>query len=299
MTLYTHQASNIRKTWLLIGIFLAIIVGLGYFLAWNYQMPEILYIAVAIAVIQGGTSYWFSDKVALSMSGAKPATREEFFDLWNMTENLAITAGLPMPRLYIISDPVPNAFATGRNAKHAAIAVTTGLLERLDRTELEGVIAHEMSHIGNRDILVMSVVVVLVGIITLVVDLFMRMTLWGGGRRNSDDRGSNAIVMAIGLIAIILSPIVAMIIQFSISRRREFLADASGALLTRYPEGLASALEKISQYSGEMKKANNAMAHMYIANPFGKNSKKGFGLTKLFMTHPPVEERIARLRNSL
>lgn len=263
-------------------------------------MPEILFIAVAIAVVQAGTSYWFSDKIALSMSGAKPVTREQFFDLWTVTENLAITAGLPMPRLYVINDPAPNAFATGRNAKHAAIAVTTGLLEKLERNELEGVIAHEMSHIGNRDILVMSVVVVLVGIITLLADFFLRMSLWGGGRQSNDNRGSgNAIVMIIGIALLVLSPIIAMLIQFAISRKREFLADASGSLLTRYPEGLASALVKISQHSGEMKKANHAMAHMYIANPFGTKSKTGLSLNKLFMTHPPVEERIARLRNSV
>ena len=288
MSLYTHQSSNIRKTWFLITGFLVLVIGIGWALSYVYGAPEILYIAVVIAIFQSFSSYWFSDKIALRATGAKEATREEYFDLYNSVENLAITAGLPKPRVYVINDPVPNAFATGRNPEHSAIAVTTGLLKILDKNELEGVIAHEMSHIGNRDILVMTVVVVLVGFISLVADIFLRSMFYGGNRDNNGK--SNGVLMVIGIVLLILSPIVGALIQMAVSRKREYLADASGALLTRYPEGLASALEKISRHGGKMKKASNATAHLFISNPFGKAKK-------LFATHPPVEERIKRLRS--
>ena len=216
---------------------------------------------------------------------------EQYPELWRITENLSITAGLPMPRLHVIDDSAPNAFATGRNKDNAAVAVTTGLLSRLERSELEGVIAHELAHIGNKDILLSTVVVVLVGFIALLSDMFIRMQFWGGGRR--DNKGGVVIIL-IGIALAILTPIVATIIQLAISRKREFLADASGALLTRYPEGLARALEKISHSHDPMKKVSNATAHMYISNPFGGKAKKG--LHKLFMTHPPTEERLAALR---
>lgn len=290
MTLYTHQASNIRKTWLLMTIFLVLVIGVGYFLSYYYGSPEILYIAVAISFVQVGISYWYSDKIALSASGAKEVSRQEYFDLYTLTENLAITAGLPMPRVYVIQDPAPNAFATGRDAKHSAIAVTTGLLSVLDKNELEGVIAHEMAHIGNRDILVMTVVVVLVGLLSLISDIFLRSMIFGGGG-DRDNKGGNAL-MIIGIVLMVLSPIIGMLIQFAVSRKREYLADATGSLLTRYPEGLASALEKISRYGGKMQKANHATAHLFIANPFGKAKE-------MFSTHPPVQERIKRLRNNV
>lgn len=294
MTLYTHQSSNIRKTWLLMLGFFGVVLGLGYGLSWYYGDTAFLFFAGAIAVVQGGISYFFSDKIALSMSGAKLADKNQHLELIRLVENLAITAGIPMPRVYVIDDSVPNAFATGRNPQHAAIAVTTGLLSRLDRNELEGVIAHEMAHIGNRDILVMSVVMVLAGIITMIVDMGMRMAMFGGDRR--DERGGNPVMLVVTIVMMILAPIVGTLIQFAISRKREFLADATGALLTRYPEGLASALEKISQTPGDMKHANQAMAHMYIASPFGKDRNFGKKISGLFMTHPPVFERIARLR---
>lgn len=290
MSLYTHQSSNIRKTWLLMVGFLVLVIGLGYFLSYYFGDPAILYIAVVIALVQSVTSYWYSDKIALRATGAKEVTREEYFDLYNSVENLAITAGLPKPRVYVINDPVPNAFATGRDPKHAAIAVTTGLLKILDKNELEGVIAHEMSHIGNRDILVMTVVVVLVGFLSLVSDMFIRSTFYGRGGGDRDSK-ANGVLMVIGIVLLILSPIIGALIQMAVSRKREYLADASGALLTRYPEGLASALEKISTHSGKMQKASNATAHLFIANPFGKAKQ-------LFSTHPPVAERIKRLRNS-
>lgn len=300
-TLYTQESSNIRKTWFLVTIFLVVVIALGWFLSWCLGSPDILYIAIIFAFFQVFFSYWFSHKIVLSMTGAKEVKREEHRELWNIVENLAITAGLPMPKLYIITDSVPNAFATGRDKKHAVVAVTTGILERLDRTELEGVIAHELSHIGNKDMLVSTMVVVLVGFITLLSDMFLRAQIFGGGRGNSERSGGGQVqlvLMVVGVVLMILSPIVATLIQLSISRKREFLADASGALLTRYPEGLASALEKISDSSGKMQKANHATAHLFISNPFGSKSKSSW-LANLWATHPPIEERVKRLRGSI
>ncbi|MEZ4211258.1 MAG: M48 family metallopeptidase [Candidatus Paceibacterota bacterium] len=299
-TLYTHEDSNIRKTWLLITLFLVIVIALGWFFSYYFSSPDILYFAVIFAFFQVFFSYWFSHKIVLSMSGAREVKREEHRDLWNIVENLAITAGLPMPKLYIINDQAPNAFATGRNKKHAVVAVTTGLLERLDKTELEGVIAHELSHIGNRDMLVSTLVVVLVGFITLLSDMFLRAQIFGGNNRGNDRSGGGQvqlILVVVGIVLMILSPIIATLIQLSISRKREFLADATGALLTRYPEGLASALEKISASSVKMKKANHATAHLFISNPFGKEKSQTW-FQNLWSTHPPVEERVKRLRSS-
>lgn len=300
-SLYTHQSQNVWKTWTLMAVFFVIIIFLGWFLSQYYGSPNILYFAVLFSVAMNVASYWWSDKIVLKMSGAKPASREEFFDLYTVTENLSITAGLPMPKLFVISDSAPNAFATGRNKEHAVVCATTGLLGILNRSELEGVIAHELSHIGNRDILLSTVVVVLVGFITLLADFFMRSMRFGGGfssRRNDDSRTGQlgAILMLIGVVLTILSPLIATLMQLAISRKREFLADASGALLTRFPEGLASALQKIAEYSRPMQKANHATAHLFIANPFGRraNGRVGF-FTKIFSTHPPVEERVKAL----
>lgn len=293
-TLYTQKDHNIQKTWLLMLLFLGIIIALGWFFSVTYNAPHVLWGAIILSILMNIVSYWYSDKIALSMSGARPATREEFFDLYTVTENLSISAGLPMPKLYVIADPVPNAFATGRNPEHAAVAATTGLLQILNRTELEGVIAHELSHIGNRDILISTVAVVLVGFVSLISDFFLRASFFG--RSGDDNRGGNAIFVLIGFALALLSPLIATLIQLAISRKREFLADASGALLTRYPDGLASALEKIHSHAGTLRRANHATAHLYIANPFGgKEGKRSF-LTKLFMTHPPVEERINALK---
>lgn len=293
-TLYTHQSSNIWKTWTLMTLFFVVVIAVGWALSYVYDMPEILFIAVVVSVVMNIASYWYSDKIALSVSRARPASREEFFDLYTVTENLSITAGLPMPKIYVMHDDAPNAFATGRDPKHAAVAVTTGLLARLSRTELEGVIAHELSHIGNRDILLSTVVVVLVGLLSLVSDFFIRASIFGGGSR---DRGqAGGVIAIIGVLLIVLSPIIASLIRLAISRKREFLADASGALLTRYPEGLASALEKISQYDGKLRSATHATAHLFIANPFGGTREKTGSLARLFLTHPPVEERITALR---
>jgi heat shock protein HtpX len=291
-TLYTHQTENVRKTWILMSVFLVLFIGVGYALSYVYGNIHILYVFAGFSVLMNIFAYWQSDSIALSSAHAEPADSPDYIELNRVVENLAITAGLRKPKVYIINDPAPNAFATGRDAHHAAIAVTTGLLDMMDRSELEGVLAHELSHIGNRDILLATVVVVLVGLLSLVSDFFLRSLFWGDrGNRDRDENG-NGILMVLGIIAIILSPIIGMIIQLAISRKREFLADASGALLTRYPEGLASALKKIGAYQKPMLSASSATAHLYIANPFG--SKASF-FTSLFATHPPINDRIKAL----
>jgi len=296
-TLYTQQSKNVEKTWLLMSGFLIVVIGLGFVFSRMYGNPNILYIFVIFSVVMNIVSYWYSDKIALSMAKAHLATREQYFDFYTIVENLAITAGLPMPKIFVIEDSSPNAFATGRDKNHAVIAVTTGLLSIMNKTELEGVIAHEMSHIGNRDMLVSTVAVVLVGFVAIVSDMMIRMSLFGG-RNNDREEGGSGIFMIIGIIVAILAPIAASLIQLAISRKREYLADASGSLLTRYPEGLASALEKISQYGKPMKVQSNAIAHLYIANPLGSGqfTKKTM---QLFSTHPPIEDRIKILRESL
>ncbi len=292
-SLYTNKSSNIRKTWALMTAFFLLVIGLGWLISYAYNAPAVLPIAVAISILMNIGAYWFSDKVAIAAAGAKPAEGAEWLELNRIVENLAITAGLPKPKVYVIQDAAPNAFATGRDPEHAAIAVTTGLLERLERSELEGVLAHELSHIGNRDILVMTVAVVLVGFVSILADIFFRMGHWGGG--GDRDNKAGAILMVFAIIALIIAPIAAQLMQFAISRRREFLADASGALLTRYPEGLASALEKISDYKEPMRRANHATAHLFISNPFGA-SEAGRFIGRLFSTHPPIPERLSALR---
>lgn len=296
-TLYTQQDRNVHRTWFLMAVFLVFVVAIGYFISWYWQSPGFLFVAIFIALAMNITSYWYSDKISLSLARAVPAKREDNLQLFQVIENLSITAGLPMPRVFIIPDQAPNAFATGRDKNHAAVAVTQGLLNMMDKNELSGVIAHELSHIGNRDILLSTTVVVLVGFIAIIAYVFTRSMWFGlGSRRSNRNSGGQlgAILAIVGIIFVILSPIVAQLIQLAISRKREFLADADGALLTRYPGGLASALEKIQGYGRPMTTANNATAHLYISNPFG--AKAGTGLAKLFMTHPPTEERIKILR---
>ena len=291
-SLYTQQSKNVFRTWMLMGVFLILVIGVGFVMAQYYGNSGILYLAVGFSLVMNVGAYWFSDKVAITSTGAKPADEKEYLELHRIVENLAITAGLPKPRVYIISDPAPNAFASGRDAKHAVIAVTTGLLVTLDRSELEGVISHELSHIGNRDILVMTVAVVLVGFLAVISDIALRMSMFGGNR---DRDNKNPIMMVAAIAAMILAPIAAQLIQLAISRKREFLADASGALLTRYPDALASALSKIASYPAAMHRASNATAHLFISNPFGAQ-KAGSFVAKLFSTHPPVQERVAALR---
>jgi len=294
--LYTQKDSNIRKTWLLITMSLILVIGVGWVFSYLLNSTAILYIAVILAVVMNIVAYWNSDKIALSMSGAKPTTREQFLDLYRIIENLSITAGLPMPRIYVIDSPQINAFATGRDPQHAAVAVTTGALAKLDKNELSGVLAHELSHVGNRDILVSTVVVVLSGVVAILADWFFRISFFGG-MRGRDDRNNSSgeIVMVVGIIFALLAPLAASLMQLAVSRKREYLADASGALLTRYPEGLASALEKIEEDANPMRTATNATAHLFITTPFKGKQKTGW-LVRLFSTHPPLEDRIRILR---
>jgi heat shock protein HtpX len=295
MNLYEQRSSNIRRTWVLVLGFLVVVIAVGYAISWYYGNPGILYIAVFIAVATNFYAYWQSDKLVLSMNRARPATREEFFDFYTVAENLSITAGLSTPKLYVIDDMAPNAFATGRDEKHAVVCATTGLLSMLSRSELEGVIAHELSHIKNRDILLMTIAVVLAGFVAIVADMFLRISFWGGGR-SSDNKQGNAIMVILAVVGIVLAPVAAKLIQLAVSRRREFLADASGALLTRYPEGLASALEKIGSYQSPMQRANTATAHLFISSPFGaKGGGAGGWIERVFSTHPLIPDRIKAL----
>lgn len=300
MTLYTQKSANIRKTWLLMTMFFGLIIGLGWFFSQIYQNPAILYFAALFSIIMNVLGYWFSDKIVLALHKARPVDLKSEQELYRILENLTITAGLPMPKFYIIEDPALNAFATGRNANHSAVVVTRGLLQRMDRSELEGVLAHELSHIGNRDMLISTVAVVLVGIVSIFSDMFMR-SLWFGRRGNDRENGSSAIFFIIGIILAVLSPLIASLIHLAVSRRREFLADTSGVLLTRYPEGLISALKKLAQDDRPLRSATNATAHLFLDNPFGADKETGRKtpwLVKIFSTHPPIGERIAALEQS-
>lgn len=300
-TTYSHAQANIRKTWLLLSLFFVLIIGFFWLFSYVYNNPAILWFGVIFSLTLNIASYWWSDKVVIALTRAKPVKPEENPELYRVVENLTITAGLPMPKLYIVNDPSPNAFATGRDPKHAVVAVTSGLLEILERSELEGVVAHELSHIGNRDMLISTVVVVLAGIISIVSDMFLRMTWFGGVRSNDRNNRAGAILAAAALIGAILAPIAAMLIRLAISRRREFLADASGVLLTRYPEGLANALRKISRHPLPLQSAHTATAHLFFENPFKADTSASSGrrtpwIIKMFMTHPPVEDRIQALQ---
>lgn len=297
MTLYANKESNIRRTWLLFTVFLIVIIGIGWSFSRIYANSSILYFAVIFSFLMNIVAYWYSDRIVLKMAKAIPIEHKSAPELYHIVENLSITAGLPIPKIYLIREKQPNAFATGRNPKHAVVAVTEGLLEKLDRSELEGVLAHELSHVGNRDMLLSTVIVVLVGFISIISDMFLRSAFWGGlgGRDDRENGQVGAILMIAGIALSILAPISATLIQLAISRKREFLADASGALLTRYPEGLALALQKISSDTTPMRVANNTTAHLWLDDPF-KGQKKTSWLRKLFMTHPPIEERIKVLR---
>lgn len=287
-TVYTHIAENKRKTFYLMAIYIALITVVVYFAREMYGFDySFVVIASIFSIVMSFVSYYAGDKVALMSSGAVQVDQATNPYIVNMVENLAITAGLPKPKVYVIQDAAINAFATGRDPNHASVAVTTGAIEKLENEELEGVLAHELSHVGNYDIRVMTVVVVLVGIISIASDMMLRGALFGG--RDRDSKGGPLAI--IGIVLIILSPIVAELIKLAVSRRREYLADASGSLLTRYPEGLARALEKIGAQNRPMARASNATAHLFISSPF--SAKK---LTSLFSTHPPLEDRIKRLR---
>jgi len=301
-TTYTEISSNKWRTVVVMTVFVAVVIALGYVFGVALNLPWLLPLAIAIAIAQSFSSYWWSDKVALAISGAHEVDKAAAPELYRLVENLSIASGLPMPRVYIVDDPSPNAFATGRDPQHAAIAVTTGLLAKLDKPELEGVLAHELSHIGNYDIRLSSVVVVLVGFVVLMSDFFLRYTFWfgGGRRRNSGgDAGgqAGAFLLVLGIVLAMLSPLFAMLIQLAISRRREFLADASGALLTRNPNELADALAKITADPLSMRHVNKATAHMWIASPLHDTQGQTRGwVAGLFDTHPDPAERIKRLR---
>jgi len=302
MTLYNESAANVRKTWWLMSLFFVFIMLVGYVFSLAMDEPAILVGCFVFSIVSSFISYWWSDKIVLAMSDAHEISHDNNRDLYHIVENLCITAGLPVPKIYVIDDTAPNAFATGRDKNHAVIVVTAGLLQKLEKSELEGVIAHELSHIGNRDILLSTIVTVLVGTIVLLADWFRRWSFFGG-RRNNNDREDGQLALIITIVAIVLSilaPLFASLIQLAISRKREFLADSSAALLTRYPEGLARALEKISADNEPLEVANRATAHLYIASPFKSDRPDGkvSWFAKLLMTHPPVAERIAALRQT-
>lgn len=294
--MYKQITTNKQKTWVLITFFLVFIIGLGWMFARVY--PEYSFIlpgAVIFSILSSWISYFYSDKIVLAISRAKEIKKQDNPYVYRIVENLSITSGLPLPRIYIIDDTAMNAFATGRNPKHAAVALTKGIIDRLENEELEGVIGHELSHIKNYDILLQTIIVTLVGVVALMSDFFLRFTWFGGGRRRDNERGGGqlqAILLVIALILAMLAPLAATLIQLAISRKREFLADADGALLTRFPDGLARALEKISHDTEPLEVANKATAHLYIANPL-----KGAGISRLFGTHPPIGERIKALRS--
>ena len=295
--IYHHISSNKRKTAVLIGVFLLLIIFLGFAFSIGYNEPGILYFAVIFSIGYSLISYYQSSNITLALSRAKEIDRAANKELYQLVENLAIAAGLPTPKIYVIDDTAMNAFATGRDPNHAVIVFTSGIIERLNKNELIGVAAHELSHVGNYDIRLMTLVVVLVGLLTLLADFFLRFSFFGGRGRNREGGGQiQAVMIVAGFALALLSPLIAALIQLAVSRKREFLADADAALLTRYPEGLASALEKISHDPEPLEAANKATAHLYIANPL-KNRKAGVGwFSKLFNTHPPAEERIRILR---
>lgn len=286
--MYSAIAANKRNTIIFMVVFLALIAGLAYVFAQFYQSLSIFWWTLGVSLIYVLIQYFVADKLALTMNGAREITKNDNPRLYRMVENLAIATGLPMPKVYIIDDQAPNAFATGRDPRHASVAATTGLLDIMDDNELEGVIAHELGHVQNYDIRVMMIVFGLVSVIGLITDLFFRM-MWFS---NSDNRPSNPVIMVVAIAAIILAPIVALLVQLAVSRQREYLADATGAHTTRYPEGLASALAKLEQHSTVLRRQNSSTAHLFFANPL-----KGKGVANLFSTHPPIAERIARLQH--
>jgi heat shock protein HtpX len=301
MSIYSQITENNVKTVILLTGFVVLLTVVAWVFAqaFGYDV-SFVGIALFISLILSFGSYFWGDKLVLAMSGARPANRQEDFDFFTVAENLSIAAGIPKPKLYVIDDTAMNAFATGRDPEHAVVVATKGILAKLDRRELEGVIAHELSHVKNFDIRVMLIVTVLAGTIAFLADWFMRSLWWGGGmrrRRNNDDNRGGEILVLLGIVFAILSPLVATVIKLAVSRQREYLADASGALLTRYPEGLARALEKLKADREVLEAATNATAHLYITNPF-KGKDFGAWFSGLFDTHPPIDERIKRLRAS-
>lgn len=300
MTHYQLVANNKLKSWIIIIGFLVFVVGASYVMAEGFGFGlDLVGLALIFSGAMSFASYWWSDKIILKLSNAKEASREEFFDFYTVAENITAGQRMPMPKLYVIEDPAMNAFATGRDPEHAVVVATTGLLARLERPEIEGVVAHELAHVRNYDIRLMSIVTILVGFIALLADWMLRASFFGGGRKRENSGGGQLamIMMVAGLVLAILSPFIAKIIQLAVSRRREFLADASGAGMTRNPEGLARALEKISADHQPLKAANKATAHLYISDPLKDAKGAAHWFAGLFKTHPPAEERIRALRS--
>jgi heat shock protein HtpX len=297
MNIYKNISANIWKSYIIMFLFVIFAATIAYVFgkATGYGSSYGV-MAFIIAIVYSFISYFYSDKMVLSASGAVQIKKKDNPELFRIVENLSIGDGLPMPKVYIIDDPSPNAFATGRDPKHASVAVTSGILERLSKIEMEGVLAHELSHVKNYDTRLLAITAVIVGFIALLTDMFMRNLFWGGFRRDNENSRATAIFFVIAIVLAILSPIIASLIQLAVSRKREFLADASGALLTRYPEGLASALEKISKDPRPMQSASTATAHLFIVNPLKGKSLSGF-VSGLFSTHPPTEERVKILRS--
>ena len=293
--MYEQIANNKRNSFLLCALFIIFIALLGWVFGKFTALGNFgIILAVVIAVVWTFGSYYYSDRIVLAISRARPLRKHEYPHLFHTVEGLAIAGGIPKPRVYVIEDSAPNAFATGRDPEHAVICVTTGLIQKMNRLELEGVVAHELSHIKNYDILMASLVVVMVGVVVLMSDWILRSFLWGGGRRRRSDSGGQAAIvfLVIGIVLAVLAPLIAQLIRLAISRKREFLADASGAMLTRYPEGLASALRKLDADAEPLEVANKATAHMYIVNPLKEHRGR---INKLFSTHPPIEDRIRAL----
>ncbi len=296
MTVYNQISENKTKTFFIMFFFILIFSSFFFLLGKYFGSPwGYFFLGFIISVFSSVGSYFYGDKLVLLTTGAQKADKKRFFDFYTVAENLSLAAGLPKPSLYVINDPSPNAFATGRDPKHAVVCVTTGLLQMMNRTELEGIIAHEFSHVKNYDILLASIVAVLVGTLALISDLVIRSMWWSRGSDNNERSNRNPIFLVLFIVALILTPIIATIIQLAISRKREYLADASGVLLTRYPEGLVHALEKLSNNSRPLRRASSSTAHLFIDNPFEKKNTSWF--VNLFSTHPPIEERIRILKN--
>jgi heat shock protein HtpX len=302
--LHERVSRNIRKSWMLISVFVVLVGAVGWvFGEFTGFGPWGLVIAVLFAIAMSWGSYFASDRIALSMSRAVPADEVADRQLHNLVEGLALGAGLPKPRVFIVEDQAPNAFATGRDPEHSAVAVTRGLMEKMDRDELEGVLAHELAHIKNRDTLVMTLAVTLVGIIVLLADWMLRALWWGGHSRDDRNSGLGAPFALIGLVLLVTAPFFAQLLQFAISRQREFLADAEAVMITRYPDGLINALTKLKEDRTVVRTASKATAHLWIESPIARHasegaSRSGAGLNRLFDTHPPLEERIRALRES-
>lgn len=287
--MYSQITANKRKTVIMMLLFIVLVAGLGWLFGQYSGQPAITPYVLIGAGIYVFFSYLAGSKMALALNGAKEIKKSDNPRLWRIVENLSITEGLPMPRVYIIDDPAPNAFATGQDPKHAVVATTTGLLEIMDDQELEGVMAHELGHVKNYDIRVSMVAFALVAVVSIMADLIFRMTWFRS--RDDDNNGGSSLILVLGLVAAVLAPIIATLIQLAITRKREYLADATGALTTRYPEGLASALMKIGKHGSKLRKQNPSTAHLFFANPLRAGS-----MMKLFSTHPPIEDRVARLR---